>query len=127
MQSILAEIKQGGTQLNDKWVSYHDIPCHIIAAWMATRLSHLYTVAWLIETNQHSVAWDGKHTWDLRYGLLFKDYQYPAADVPAPTTIWPCTYSPKFYEPYYIDLAQQSPTTLTEMRYDVEQRVKGQI
>lgn len=115
MKSILAEIRQGGTQLNDKWISYHDIPCHIVAAWMASRLAHVHQQAWLIESSEHAVAFDGKHTWDLRYGLLFKNYRYPDSDPPKPKQIWNCDVTCKFFSPQSLLKAQQLQITSTRM------------
>ena len=113
--SLLEELKEGGVELNGVWISFHSIPCHIVSAWMAARLANHTKSGWLVETEIHSVAWDGVNTWDLRYGLLFLDYLYPNKNPPNPQKIWNCSYKPKFYSELYLGLARDSLITYTKM------------
>tara|TARA_S200002703_G_scaffold39282_5_gene34425 strand:- start:382 stop:759 length:378 start_codon:yes stop_codon:yes gene_type:complete len=112
---ILDEIKEGGMVYNDQWVVYYDIPCQIIAAYMASKLAWIYHSSWLINTKLHSVAWDGNNTWDLGYGRLFNNYKFPDPDPPTPKILWQCNIKPRFYEDPHLKQARDSDIMYTKM------------
>ena len=69
--------------------------CEISSAILAFYFSILKTPIYIIGSLNHSVVFDGKSSWDLHLGIVFKDYKYPSLKVPDYIKI------PKFYYHYF--------------------------
>jgi len=65
--------------------------CYLSSAILGYYFSEIKGTVYIIETNFHSVVFDGRSTWDLNLGIMFKDYKYPNKNLPKYTKI------PKFY------------------------------
>lgn len=61
--------------------------CKIVSAIFASFLLSNLTKCFIIDSRNHSVVYDGKNTWDLSLGIMFKNYKYPDLDIPKPTFI----------------------------------------
>lgn len=126
---MLNEFRDGYQWLDDLRADFHNIPCNIINAWAASRLAQAgMGRGWLIETREHAVAWDGKHTWDLMWGVCFQNWRYPDPDPPVPIVlneqVAECVSEEfrqqriaRFYSEDSLDRARQGPITVTRMNW----------
>ena len=56
--------------------------CNIISAAFASYYTDYIGTTYIIDSNTHSVVSEGKHTWDLQFGIVFPDYVYPQINPP---------------------------------------------
>lgn len=78
--------------------------CTICAAMGAYYLSRIKKTVAIIETDKHTVVWDGLDTWDFHLGIVFREYRYPSPNPPEFELIpdWTCV-NIKNYIDYYSD------------------------
>lgn len=74
--------------------------CRIIPYMFAGLLSKRLKKSFVIETNKHCVFYDGKDTYDLVLGCMFKDYKYPLANLPEAVRL---PFFDKYFD-YHYDL-----------------------
>jgi hypothetical protein len=68
--------------------------CKIISAIFAVFIVGKTSKCFIIDSQNHSVVFDGTNTWDLSLGIVFENYKYPDLDIPEPIFI------PKFKDWY---------------------------
>ena len=52
--------------------------CQIVSAVAAQMFLYRRSKVYVINSNAHSVLYDGKDTWDFVLGFVLRDYKYPA-------------------------------------------------
>lgn len=77
--------------------------CKLLSSMFASLLSNVRNRCFIIDSNEHSVVFDGKDTWDISLGIVLRNYQYPNTNVPKPEMIeefkhW---FSEKQFNKYY--------------------------
>ena len=75
--------------------------CKIVPYMFAGLLSKRLRKSFVIETNKHCVFYDGKDTYDLVLGCMFKDYKYPLVNLPKPICI---PFFDRWFESSHYDL-----------------------
>jgi len=61
--------------------------CKIISAIFASFIVGNTSKCFIIDSENHSVVFDGTNTWDLSLGIVFENYKYPDLNIPKPTFI----------------------------------------
>lgn len=51
--------------------------CVLMSSITASFFCRRFDQMLIIDSDQHSVAYDGKDTWDLSLGIVFRNYKYP--------------------------------------------------
>ena len=50
-------------------------------------LTEFFDRTYIIDSENHSVCYDGTDTWDLSLGVVFRNYRYPNQNLPKPEMI----------------------------------------
>lgn len=61
--------------------------CKLFSGMFANLLLEHQSFCYIIDSEIHSVVFDGKHTWDLSLGVVFRNYKYPSSNIPEPEII----------------------------------------
>ena len=56
--------------------------CTIMSAIVASYMLQFKEELFIIDSQNHSVIFDGTSTWDLALGIVFENYKYPNLDIP---------------------------------------------
>lgn len=100
-QDVLQELKYLLVDSRDCLCSTYS--CKLLSAMFATLLLSIKNKCYIIDTHNHSVVYDGKDTWDIFLGLVFRNYRYPENNLPKPEVInqfkhW---YKDNLFNEYY--------------------------
>ena len=61
--------------------------CTIMSAIVASYMLQFKEELFIIDSQNHSVIFDGTSTWDLALGIVFENYKYPNLDIPTYKTV----------------------------------------
>lgn len=107
--------------------------CQIVSALAAQMFLYSRSKVYVINSNAHSVLYDGKDTWDFVLGFVLRDYKYPSKKYSKIEYI-PLFDNSKdrpiefknFFKRYYVDDVSQKVTiTLVKRIYTGKYNISG--
>jgi len=96
--------------------------CTILSAVLASHFLNFKDEVFIIDSNKHSVVYDGVSTWDLALGIVFINYRYPSINTPEPIFIpkFKRFYRERLFNDYYSDESLLSTKNITIKKVEVD-------